>query len=162
MNHLSNCSHCGATLAQPDSTCPACMLRTALELSDEPGTEAPALPLPRRFGAYDLLEEVARGGMGIVYRARQLGLNRTVALKVLIGGAYSSEALLRRFRVEAESAAGLQHPGIVTIHEFGEYDHQPYYTMDYVPGRNLSEICAGRPLLPLRAARYLKAIAQAV
>jgi eukaryotic-like serine/threonine-protein kinase len=139
------------------------MLRTALEHPSEPASaEHFQLPLPRRFGSYELIEEIARGGMGIVYRARQIGLNRVVALKVLIGGAYSSEALHRRFKIEAESAAGLQHPGIVTIHEFGEHDHQPYYTMDYVEGRTLSEIAAGQPLIPARAARYVQAIAEAV
>jgi WD40 repeat protein len=138
------------------------MLRIALDPSDEPAASSPNPAPPRRFGDYQLLGEIARGGMGIVYRARQPDLNRIVALKVLIGGAYSSEALLRRFKLEAESAAGLQHPGIVTIHQFGEYEHQPYYTMDFVQGRNLSEICADHPLIPTRAARYLRAIAQAV
>ncbi|MBL9216657.1 MAG: serine/threonine protein kinase [Opitutaceae bacterium] len=118
--------------------------------------------LPRRFGGYELIAEIARGGMGVVYQARQLALNRIVALKVLIAGPYSSESLLRRFQTEAEAAAGLVHPGIVAIHEFGEHDGQSYYTMDFVAGRNLSEVAGGQPMSPIRAARYLKAIAEAV
>ncbi|MEO7598939.1 MAG: serine/threonine-protein kinase [Opitutus sp.] len=162
MKSAPTCQMCGATIAA-DGPCAACMLRTGLSHSGDP-TNAPETTstLPRSFGAYELLEEIARGGMGIVYRARQHGLNRMVALKVLIGGAYSSESLVRRFQIEAESAAGLQHPGLVTIHEFGEFDHQPYYTMDYVKGRNLSEIVAGQPLAPARAARYLQEISAAV
>ena len=97
-----------------------------------------------------------------VYRARQRSLNRTVAIKLLVSGAYSSESLLRRFQIEAESAAGLQHPGIVAIHECGEHDGQPYYAMEYVKGRNLSEVSNGQPLAPRRAATYVRSIADAV
>ncbi|WP_414661386.1 protein kinase domain-containing protein [Horticoccus sp. 23ND18S-11] len=160
------CQTCGSTrtTAANDGFCTACMLRSAL-IDTDPDTTVimtSALKLPRPFGAYELETEIARGGMGVVYKARQSRLNRTVALKVLISGAYSSESLLRRFQTEAESAAALQHPGIVAIHEFGEWDNQPYYTMDYVEGRNLSEVAGGLPLDPTRAARYLHAIAEAV
>ena len=166
MKSSPTCLTCGASLAcdSSEGLCPACMLRTALYDGSEEATfpVEPDANLPRSFGPYELMEEIARGGMGVVYKARQVTLDRTVALKVLIGGAFSSEALLRRFRVEAEAAAGLQHPGIVSIHEFGEYDNQPYFTMDYVEGKNLSEVAKGQPIAPVRAARYLQAIAEAV
>jgi eukaryotic-like serine/threonine-protein kinase len=165
MNSPLICPTCGSAhaTATTDGFCPACMLQSALTAMPL-ATSFPISrdTLPRTFGAYELIEEIARGGMGVVYKARQKNLNRIVALKVLLGGAYSSESLLRRFQVEAEAAAALQHPGIVAIHEFGEHDHQPYYTMDYVEGQNLSQVTAGRPLPPLRAARYLQAIAEAV
>jgi WD40 repeat protein/tRNA A-37 threonylcarbamoyl transferase component Bud32 len=166
MNPTPTCQTCGATLtsATHDGTCPACMLRSAL-VDDNPETTVimtASLKLPRDFGPYELVTEIARGGMGVIYKARQIALNRTVALKMLISGAYSSESLLRRFQVEAEAAAALQHPNIVAIHEFGECDGQPFYTMDFVEGRNLSEVSGGRPLASVRAARYLHAIALAV
>jgi WD40 repeat protein/tRNA A-37 threonylcarbamoyl transferase component Bud32 len=166
MNSKPTCQTCGATLtsAASDGVCSACMLRSALVDSNPETTVimTASIKLPRDFGPYELVTEIARGGMGVVYKARQIALNRTVALKMLISGAYSSESLLRRFQVEAEAAAALQHPNIVAIHEFGECDSQPFYTMDYVEGRNLSEVAGGKPLEPERAARYLRAIALAV
>lgn len=158
------CQICGAEL-RPDTDdvfCPACILRSAIAGTADESPPASPPKLPRPFGTYELLEEVARGGMGIVYRARQRPLNRTVALKVLIAGAGSSELLLRRFRIEAEAAGALQHPHIVAIHELGEHDGQPYITMDFVGGRNLAQVCGGQPLEDRRAARYLRIIADAV
>jgi eukaryotic-like serine/threonine-protein kinase len=114
------------------------------------------------FGDYELLEEIARGGMGIVFRARQRSLNRVVAVKVLLFGRFSSPTAVKRFRAEAESAASLHHPNIVGIHDVGEQDGQHYFSMDYIEGRNLAEISQGQALPVKRAVRYLKAIAQAV
>jgi WD40 repeat protein/serine/threonine protein kinase len=166
MKTIPVCQTCGTAQATgaSDGLCPACMLRSALadDLPVPITLSPPSLTLPRAFGPYELIEEIARGGMGVVYKARQTRLNRTVALKMLIAGAYSSESLLRRFQVEAEAAGALQHPGIVAIHEFGEHENQPYYTMDYVEGRNLSDVLGGKPLRPADAARYLVAIAEAV
>ena len=160
------CEYCGATLAEAESTggyCRACILRQGLisstgTMPQDPEPESP----PPIFGAYELLEEIGRGGMGVVYKARQRSLKRTVAIKLLVAGAYSSESLLRRFQIEAESAACLQHPGIVAIHEFGEHDHQPFYAMEYIEGRNLSDVTGGQPLVPRRAAVYVRAISAAV
>ncbi|MEO6001682.1 MAG: protein kinase [Opitutus sp.] len=160
------CTNCGTTLtglSTDDSYCPACLLRQGLLSSDgsppsKPHNEKP----PSLFGSYELNEEIGRGGMGVVYKARQRTLKRTVAVKLLVSGAYSSEALLRRFQTEAESAAGLQHPGIVAIYEFGENDHQPFYAMEHVEGHNLAEVSGGQPLAPRRAATYVAAIAEAV
>ncbi|MEO8614194.1 MAG: serine/threonine-protein kinase, partial [Luteolibacter sp.] len=92
---------------------------------------------PRAFGGYELRGELGRGGMGVVYRAQQLTLKRTVALKMLTGD-YAPDDVLR-FRAEAEMAAGLQHPNIVHIHEVGEEDGVPFFSMEYVEGGTLSD-----------------------
>jgi WD40 repeat protein/serine/threonine protein kinase len=117
---------------------------------------------PGRFGDYELIEEIARGGMGVVWRARQLSLNRTVAVKLMLAGTFAQPESIKRFRLEAEAAASLQHPNIVAIHEIGEHDGQPYFSMDYVEGQSLAQLVRERPLPARRAAAYLKTIAEAV
>jgi WD40 repeat protein len=109
-----------------------------------------------------LLDEIAHGGMGVVYRARQVSLNRAVAVKMMLLGQFAGKAAFERFRAEAETAARLQHPNIVAIHEIGEADGQPYFSMDYVAGRNLAELVRDRPLPARQAAGYVRTIAQAV
>ncbi len=121
-----------------------------------------AKPLVQYFGDYELLEEVGRGGMGVVYKARQTSLNRVVAVKMLLHGGFASEEFIRRFQTEAEAAAGLQHPGIVAIHEVGLHDGLHYFSMDFVEGPNLAEVSGGKPLGAERAARYLELIADAI
>jgi serine/threonine protein kinase len=116
----------------------------------------------RQLGDYELINEIARGGMGVVYRARQLSLNRTVALKVMRPGSLASEAEVQRFLAEAEAAASLQHPNIVAIHEVGEQDGLQYFSMDYVEGQTLAETIRERPLSAETAARYVKTIAEAI
>jgi len=118
--------------------------------------------LPRAFGDYELLEETARGGMGIVYRARQVSLGRIVAVKMLLFGPLSSPEFVKRFRAEASAAASLQHPNIVAIHEVGVHQGQQFFAMDYVEGPSLAKLLANGPLPARRAASYVKTIAQAI
>src|SRR5262245_54963675 len=138
MPGTGTCSNCGAPLNRdaPEGFCPACMLQGAIELRAASRLEV-AGATGKRFGDYDLLEEIGRGGMGVVYRARQVSLGRIVAVKLILSGAHASQTSMRRFRVEAAAAAKLQHPNIVAIHEVGEEEGQPFFSMDYVAGRDL-------------------------
>jgi serine/threonine protein kinase len=122
----------------------------------------PAVPPERVIGGYELLEEIGRGGMGIVYKARQIELDRTVALKMILGGALSSPEELQRFRIEAEAAGRLQHPNIVQIYEINEVEGRCYYSMEYVPGPGLAEQLANGPMPCKEAARLLATLARAV
>jgi TRAP transporter TAXI family solute receptor len=116
----------------------------------------------RRFGDYDLLEEIASGGMGVVYRARQRSLNRIVALKMILAGQLASRVEVERFQREARAAANLRHRNIVMVHEVGEEEGQHYFSMDFIEGKNLAEIVRPGPLPAQQAARYMKKIAEAI
>ncbi len=118
--------------------------------------------LPSLFGDYELLEELGQGGMGVVYKARQRTLGRTVAIKLMLRGQLATTADRERFRKEAESAARLDHAGIVPVHEIGEHEGQMYFTMKYVEGRTLAQLTANGPLPSRDAARYVLAVARAV
>ena len=158
------CGKCGTALSgcAPDGLCAACLLESAFDERDT-GAREPVKPGPLlAFNDYELLEEIARGGMGVVYRARQISLNRTVALKMILGGHLANAAEMKRFRAEAEIAAQLQHPNIVAIHEVGEHAGQPFFSMDLVEGRNLAQLVRDEPLPARKAAGYLKTIAEAV
>lgn len=119
-------------------------------------------PTVRYFGDYELLEEIARGGMGVVYRARQVSLNRVVAVKMILAGQLASETEVKRFRTEAEAVAHLQHRNIVAIHEVGEHEERHFFSMEFVDGRDLGELCHFKPLKSEEAAHYVKAIAEAI
>jgi WD40 repeat protein/tRNA A-37 threonylcarbamoyl transferase component Bud32 len=116
----------------------------------------------RYFGNYELQREIARGGMGVVYKARQVKLNRPVALKMILAGNLAGEAEVRRFYLEAEAAANLDHPGIVPIYEVGQHEGQHYFSMGFVEGQSLAYRVAEGPLPPREAAALMVQIAEAV
>jgi eukaryotic-like serine/threonine-protein kinase len=158
------CPRCGAPLGGfgPEGLCGACLFDAGLT-EEAPSVELDLLAAgSRRFGDYELLEEIARGGMGVVFKARQLNLNRIVAVKMVLRGDFAGVAELARFRAEAETAARLQHPNIVAIHEVGEQEGQPFFSMDYVQGQDLARLVGNAPLPATRAATYLKTIAETV
>ena len=131
------------------------------EEREDEGT-APALTRVPYFGDYVLLREIARGGMGVVYEARQRSLNRPVALKMILSGQLATSEQVARFRREAEAAAQLDHPGIVPIYEIGTVGDQHYFAMAYVSGPSLSARLRARPLEPREAAELVRDVALAV
>ncbi|MDV6034248.1 MAG: protein kinase [Phycisphaera sp. RhM] len=116
----------------------------------------------RYFGDYELLEEIARGGMGVVLKARQINLNRVVALKMILAGDLAGDEEVKRFKSEAESAAQLDHPGIVPIFEIGEHQGQHYFSMGFVDGVSLAVRLRNGPLPPREAAELMAKICEAV
>src|SRR6266566_3724236 len=171
------CGKCGAKIFAdaPQEFCSACLLEIGLRLldnQDENATNPPRLPRIGRtarsakmlgdFGDYELLEEIGRGGQGVVYRARQKSLNRTVALKVIGLGYWATEAHLKRFRREAESAASLEHPCIVPIHEVGEQDGSCYFSMKFIEGGQLDDVPRRQPMPIRRAVELIVKVARTV
>jgi TolB-like protein/Tfp pilus assembly protein PilF/predicted Ser/Thr protein kinase len=169
------CAKCGARIFAdaPQEFCSACLLETGLGLlaSDIEDAAAPLSHKPRGlrpgkmlgdFGDYELLEEIGRGGQGVVYRARQKSLNRTVALKVIGLGHWATEAHLKRFRREAEAAASLEHPCIVPIYEVGERDGSCYFSMKFVEGGRLDEVVRREPMPIRRAVELIAKVARTV
>ena len=175
----------------PEGGCPGCLLETGLGLlRDEPvaGVDdpcIPASPIPAttcdtatavqhskkaahaaemlgELGDYELQEEVGRGGQGVVFRARQKSLNRTVALKVINLGQWASKAHVKRFRREAEAAASLDHRSIVPIYEVGERDGSCYFSMKFVEGGQLDEVGRSRPMSIRHAAELIAKVARTV
>src|SRR5213082_529556 len=183
------CRKCGAKIFSdaPRGLCTACMLETALGIFpdavagvdssagslDELSCDNPkptsgvkeavrAATMLGELGDYELLDEVGRGGQGVVFRARQKSLNRTVALKVISLGQWASKAHLKRFRLEAEAAARLEHPGIVPIHEVGERDGSCYFSMKFVEGGQLDEVVRRAPMSIRQAAELIAKVARTV
>ncbi len=148
---MRKCRGCGADVPAnaPFGHCPKCLLELgfgpipeeALEPRLEPAASRPPASLgkARAFGDYELLEQIGRGGMGIVFKARQKSLNRLVALKMILNVESASPVVMSRFHLEAEAAAKLEHPNIVSTHEFGELDGQPFFSMRLIEGSNLAK-----------------------
>ena len=183
------CRNCGAKIFSdvPEGLCPRCVLKSALgnfpdisvaggvdpgrsdtpSAADENGApnnrkSVRAAELLGELGDYELLEEIGRGGQGVVFRARQKSLNRIVALKVISLGQWASKAHLKRFRLEAEAAARLEHPGIVPIHEVGERDGSCYFSMKFVEGGQLDEVVRRAPMSTREAAELIANVARTV
>ncbi len=114
------------------------------------------------FDNYELLEELGRGGMGVVYKAREIGLNRIVALKMILSGEFAGPSLIQRFHTEAATAALFEHPGIVPIYRIGHARGQHFYTMGFVEGKSLSQRVAAGPLPPAEAAELVRQVAEAI
>ena len=182
------CPKCGSEIPAdaPEGGCPGCLLESGLGLppdapvaADDDGgsaenVEASAAGAPHskkaaraaemlgELGDYELLEEVGRGGQGVVFRARQKSLNRTVALKVISLGQWASKAHLKRFRREAEAAASLDHPSIVPIYEVWERDGSCYFSMKFVEGGQLEEVVRHTPMSIRQAAELIAKVARTV
>jgi serine/threonine protein kinase len=185
---LRLCPKCGTEIPAdaPEGGCPGCLLETGLGLLahasvaglDSSGVAsakvdevarvphsnkaARAAEMLGELGDYELLKEIGRGGQGVVFRARQKSLNRTVALKVIGLGQWATKAHLTRFRREAESAAALEHPGIVPIYEIGEGDGSCYFSMKLIEGGQLGEIARREPMPIRRAAELIIKVARTV
>src|SRR5262249_31050251 len=151
----------------PEGFCSVCLFRKGFGSFDNENGDAlepTASRIQMEFGDYELLEEIGRGGQGVVYRARQKSLNRIVALKVVgLGlGHWATEAHLKRFRLEAEAAAHLDHPRIIPIYEIGERDGACYFSMKFVEGGQLDEVIRHEPMPPRRAAELIAKVARTV
>ena len=169
------CGKCGAEFFSdaPQEFCSACLLETALFTNEDQGA-LNSMPMPPNlravspeqmladFGDYELLEEMGRGGQGLVYRARQKSLNRTVALKIIGLGQLATKTHLKRFHLEAEAAASLDHPCIVPIYEIGERDGSCYFSMKLVEGGPLDEVVKREPMPTRRAAELIAKLARTV
>ncbi len=160
------------TLAEPGEACSAIHdeatlaprgdatvdLGSSVPASSEAGTPAHV----RYFGDYEVIRELARGGMGVVFEARQVSLNRKVAIKMILAGQLAGDTDIKRFYAEAEAAANLDHPGIVPIFEVGQHEGQHYFSMGFVNGRSLSQRLAEGPLPVQEAAALLLKVAEAI
>src|SRR5262245_6979838 len=114
------------------------------------------------IAGYDVLEELGRGGMGVVYKARQKGLGRLVALKMILHADHASAEERQRFQREARALAGLRHESIVQVYEVGEHEGKPFFSLEYVEGGSLDKHLRGTPLPPREAARLVRQLASAM
>jgi serine/threonine-protein kinase len=152
-------------MAEPVSrtaTFPGLAPADAATLPPAPPTDSPPATGPVTIPGYEILGELGRGGMGVVYRARQVGLNRPVALKMILAGGHASVGELARFRTEAEAIAQLQHPNIVQVYEVGERNGLPYFSLEFCGGGSLAARLDGTPWEPRRAAALVETLARAM
>src|SRR5215467_6477982 len=167
------CDNCADRIFDdsPQGLCPACLIDTAIGLlSSEDGQDVQPSQLSdgndaqnlRELGDYELLEEIGRGAQGVVYRARQKSLNRIVALKIIGLGHWATKAHVKRFRLEAEAAARLDHPFIVPIHEIGESNGSCYFSMQLVEGGQLDQVVKREPMPSRTAAELIAKLARTV
>jgi serine/threonine protein kinase/Flp pilus assembly protein TadD len=159
------CPKCGETVFAdaPRGCCSICLVRTGLASLDDENDEGSEPTIPRMlkdFGDYELLEEIGRGGQGVVYRARQKSLNRIVALKVIGLAQWATQAHVKRFRMEAEAAAHLDDPRIVPIYEIGERDGACYFSMKFIEGGQLDKIVGSSPMPGRKAAELMAKLAR--
>ncbi|HOY56939.1 MAG TPA: protein kinase [Verrucomicrobiota bacterium] len=163
---IGQCARCGTALcaAVAEGLCLRCLTRAIFfddaELPPEEPLSAPGSV--QRIGGYELVERIARGGMGVVYRARQMSLGREVALKILLDSAVAGPEELGRFRAEATAAAALHHPHIVAVHEIGEDAGRLFFSMDFVAGKDLAALTREGPLPARVAAELTRKIAGAI
>jgi TolB-like protein/cytochrome c-type biogenesis protein CcmH/NrfG/predicted Ser/Thr protein kinase len=161
------CAECGATVFAdaPRGFCSVCLFQTGLASGDNEADEVfepTVAQMSKDFGDYQLLGEIGRGGQGVVYRARQKSLNRIVALKVIGLSHWATEAHVKRFRLEAEAAASLNHPCIVPIYEVGERDGACYFSMGLVEGGQLDAVAKREPIPIRHAAELIAKLARTV
>jgi serine/threonine protein kinase/TolB-like protein/Tfp pilus assembly protein PilF len=159
------CAKCGATVFadSPRGFCSVCLFKTGLRPLEEDGDGAQEPSgIQMEFGDYELLQEIGRGGQGVVYRARQKSLNRIVALKVIGLGQWATKAHVKRFRLEAEAAASLEHPCIVPIYEVGERDGACYFSMKFVEGGQLDEVVRRAPMSIRNAVELIAKVTRTV
>src|SRR5947199_174426 len=168
-NRMTNasrvCAECGATVFAdaPQGVCSVCLFRTGLALLDNKDAFEPTIArMSKDFGDYELLGEIGHGGQGVVYRARQKSLNRLVAVKVIGLAHWATEAHVKRFRLEAEAAASLNHPCIVPIYEVGERDGACYFSMGLVEGGQLDAVAKREPIPIRHAVELIAKLAHAV
>ena len=128
----------------------------------EPASGSSAVTAAAEFPGHEVLGEIGRGGMGVVYRARDVRLGRIVALKTLAEAQHASRDQLDRFLVEAKAVARLRHPNIIAIHAIGEHEERPYFSLEYAEGGNLAQRLADGPMAPRQAAELVESLARAV
>ena len=161
VSQLTN-SESGQVQPVEDSVAPPVVNATLSGSDSSSSASSDSLYVGKRFANYELLEEIARGGMGVVYKARQLGLNRLVAIKMILSGEFASETDVQRFRAEAEAAANLQHPNLVAIYEVGDYQGRHFFSMEYIEGSSLRDLLKKGPLDPRKSAEYMQEVAEAM
>ncbi len=167
--HLLNCDECNRILENFSGTNFLARLRSAHDAGDSLQTlqdlsTAPdtAQRTPETLPGYEIVRELGRGGMGVVYLAKQIRLKRLVALKMILHGGHAGANLVSRFRTEAEAVARIRHPGIIQIHEVGEHNGLPWFSLEYCSGGNLSMRLAESPLTPVGVAELVEKLARAV